>query len=132
MRAQVVVLRANEILLARHVKNGRSFWVLPGGSIEPGETPEEAAQREMCEESGLAIRIERLLFIDEPRDVGTVRIREPRYTFLGSIAGTCDPNASTGDAELAEVRWMPIDGAYDAATSDTLRRVDSALRRPAG
>jgi len=130
MRAQVVVLRDNEILLARHVKNNRSFWVLPGGSIEAGESPEDAARREMCEETGFAIRIERLLFIDEPRDVGTVRIREPRYTFLSRIDGPCDADAGSGDVELAEVRWMPIDGVYDAATEDTLQRVNSALHRP--
>ncbi len=37
-------------LLSRH--NGRTTWELQGGHIEPGETPDEAARRELYEESG--------------------------------------------------------------------------------
>lgn len=35
----------------------RGGWEMPGGSIEPGETPEEAASRECEEESGYAIEV---------------------------------------------------------------------------
>ena len=39
-----------KLLLSRH--KGRDCWELQGGHIEPGETPEEAAKRELFEESG--------------------------------------------------------------------------------
>ncbi len=39
------------ILLARHVHDGR--WGTPGGAVEPGESPQVAAQRELEEETGL-------------------------------------------------------------------------------
>ena len=50
---------AGRVLLARHVDAGR--WVLPGGTIEPEESPADAAVREMWEESGLWVRLTRLV-----------------------------------------------------------------------
>jgi 8-oxo-dGTP pyrophosphatase MutT (NUDIX family) len=39
------------VLLARHVEGDR--WLLPGGGVEPGETPADAAVREAWEETGV-------------------------------------------------------------------------------
>ena len=41
------------LLLAKHVHDGR--WGTPGGAVEPGETPREAAMREFQEEIGLRV-----------------------------------------------------------------------------
>ena len=46
---------ADQVLLIHHVKSG--LWLPPGGHIEPGETPAEAALREVREETGLQARI---------------------------------------------------------------------------
>jgi NUDIX domain len=47
------------VLLARHSEGDR--WVLPGGAIEPGETPADAAVREAWEETGGLVRLTRLV-----------------------------------------------------------------------
>jgi 8-oxo-dGTP pyrophosphatase MutT (NUDIX family) len=47
------------VLLARHAEG--DFWVFPGGTIEPGETPSDAAVREMWEETGLMVQLTRLV-----------------------------------------------------------------------
>src|SRR5215510_11650144 len=47
------------ILLVKHADTG--LWVAPGGAIEPGETPADAAVREMWEETGLWIEPVRIL-----------------------------------------------------------------------
>jgi 8-oxo-dGTP pyrophosphatase MutT (NUDIX family) len=62
--ARIIVLDpADRVLLFRamighsvepeRLPDAVSFWALPGGGIEPGETPEAAASRELCEETGL-------------------------------------------------------------------------------
>ncbi|MBI1243964.1 MAG: NUDIX domain-containing protein [Alphaproteobacteria bacterium] len=43
------------------LKNERHEWELPGGRLEPGETPEAACVREIAEELGIEARIERIL-----------------------------------------------------------------------
>jgi len=47
------------ILLVKHADT--ELWVAPGGAIEPGETPADAAVREMWEETGLLIELVRIL-----------------------------------------------------------------------
>jgi ADP-ribose pyrophosphatase YjhB (NUDIX family) len=47
------------VLLARHSEGG--VWLLPGGAIEPTEVPADAAVREMFEETGLLVRLTRLV-----------------------------------------------------------------------
>ena len=47
------------VLLARHLEG--DLWVLPGGTIEAGETPSDAAVREMWEETGLLVELTRLV-----------------------------------------------------------------------
>jgi 8-oxo-dGTP pyrophosphatase MutT (NUDIX family) len=47
------------VLLARHVEGNR--WLLPGGGVEPGETPADAAVREAWEETGLVVHLTRLV-----------------------------------------------------------------------
>ncbi len=53
---RVVLIDADErvLLFAGTADDGSRFWFPPGGGIEPGETPEESARREVREETGLA------------------------------------------------------------------------------
>jgi 8-oxo-dGTP diphosphatase len=62
----VVIKEDNKgILLVRHRKGNRQYWVLPGGRLEYGETFFECAVREMSEETGLTVQVERFLFLSE-------------------------------------------------------------------
>lgn len=55
----VIVRRGNKILLlkrSKSVSHGKGQWSFPGGHLEFGEKPEEAAEREVFEETGIQIK----------------------------------------------------------------------------
>lgn len=54
-----IINKKNEILLQR--RSEENAWGLPGGALELGESAEEALRREIKEETGLEIKIEKLL-----------------------------------------------------------------------
>jgi ADP-ribose pyrophosphatase YjhB (NUDIX family) len=61
----IVVTDDKKILLVKHRKGSRQYWVLPGGRLEYGETFQECAVRELKEETGLDIAVDRLVFLSE-------------------------------------------------------------------
>lgn len=60
LRAQAIVVEEDRILLVKTHQVNRDDYELPGGGIEEGETPEEAAIRELFEETGINGEIIRL------------------------------------------------------------------------
>lgn len=61
-RAVAVVVRGHKLLVIARVLDGREYAVLPGGRIEPGESADEAAVRELAEECSLTGSVVRHLF----------------------------------------------------------------------
>jgi 8-oxo-dGTP diphosphatase len=64
-RVCTAILRGDAIVMVQMRVNGSVFWTLPGGGVEAGEKPEEAAGREALEETGLRVQVGRLLFIEQ-------------------------------------------------------------------
>ncbi len=60
--ARAIVIRDGFILLIYRLKNGKEYFVLPGGGIEMNETSEQAVLREVKEEAGITIKPEKLIY----------------------------------------------------------------------
>jgi 8-oxo-dGTP diphosphatase len=56
-RGAVVILRDGEVAMIRRTVRGRVYFLFPGGTVEPGETVEQAAIREAREELGVDVAL---------------------------------------------------------------------------
>src|SRR5947209_6684246 len=81
VRYQGAIVHEHRLLLIqqREHASGRSYWLVPGGGQEEGESEEECVAREMREETGLEVEVMRLL-LDEP-DPG-IGMYQRRKTYL--------------------------------------------------
>jgi mutator protein MutT len=92
---------------AKDVKRERLLWSLPKGHIETGETPEQAAIREVKEETGIESQIDKSLgVIDFWFMAGGKRIHKTVHHFLfKETGGKIAPQVS----EVDDVRWFPLE-----------------------
>ena len=93
-------------LIARHDRNGRLIWLLPKGHVETGETNEEAAIREVAEETGITASILAPLgVIDFWFMTPNQRIHKTVHHYLLQAIGG---ELSDTDIEVVEVAWVPL------------------------
>ncbi len=112
----VTVDGQGHVLLGRYADS--SAWSLPGGVIDPGEQPADAAVRECYEETGIIGVPEALTSVTVS---GLITHDGGDLTRHLDITFRCRADAGTAcanDGEFEEVRWHPIDdlpelGAYD-------------------
>ena len=110
IRVAVILMEEDRILLVKHSKGGKSYWVLPGGGVEEGESLSEAAIREIVEETNLKIRVKRLVFISEgvPPDKHRHVID---FFFTGEILSG---EIKMGEEEiLQDVKFFPLPALDD-------------------
>lgn len=63
--AKAVIVKQGKLLALKMVENGSTYYILPGGGQNKGETLHEALQRECMEELGVSVEIGDLLFVRE-------------------------------------------------------------------
>lgn len=89
------------LMIRRREREGKLLWAFPGGGIEEGETPEQAAVRETAEEVELEVKAVRTLGERVHPNTG----RHMTYVACELVGG----EAAVGDEdEIAEVAWVTL------------------------
>lgn len=124
--ALVALWHAGRLLMVR--VRGRDCWELPGGTIEPGETPRRAAARELWEESGQRVAPERLRFVGFARTA----VGPERRVLYGALytAEVDAPLPFEPGEEIAAIHWRRGDEPLEGGVVQTVDEYLAALCRP--
>ena len=109
----IVVDRAGQVLLVRHSYQSPDKWMLPGGGIGRGESPEQAAIREVAEETGCRIAHADCFAVE------SVPLWGARNHIHLVAATTTDEPVSDGREIIAAAFFTPA--ALPATTADAAR-----------
>ncbi|TDC27590.1 NUDIX domain-containing protein [Streptomyces sp. 8K308] len=99
----VAVERGGRVLLV--LDRGRGCWELPGGGIEPGETPRQAAARELWEEARVSIPPEELRFAGFALTAFANKPELRGAIFRAALAEAEEPAPFSPNEEISAITW---------------------------
>jgi mutator protein MutT len=126
IRAGAVLIENGKVALIERHRAGKHYYVFPGGGVDTGETPEQAAVREMEEETGLRVTVQRKLAeihfgLSEQIYYLVDRLEGEFGTGTGIEFTDSDPDDPTEGVYLPV--WMPLE---DLTTHENIYPADVA------
>ena len=117
--ASVAIVRAGKVLLIKRAfAPYQHLWTLPGGRLEPGETIEQCAIREVSEELGLVVRNPQLVMVQSLGQDGKYLLA---VFATRDFSGTIRPSN-----EIADHQWLAPSALLALRTTS---RLDDVLAR---
>ena len=122
------IVRDGKVLLCRLCEDhNRGLWTLPGGGLEFGESPIEGCKREVHEETGLEVQLDKVLLVDtictdaQPKigqqefarlhgieiPLAPTQMYSIRIVYLASVTGGRLLSEADGTTDLAQ--WIPLE-----------------------
>ncbi|HSX24434.1 MAG TPA: NUDIX hydrolase [Candidatus Andersenbacteria bacterium] len=112
-----VVIKNNEGKILLHQRTDDNSWGMLGGWVEKGETPDQAAIREVEEEAGVEVKLLQLAHV-KVRDVGTVHL-----TYIGHVVSGDIKKSS--ESLVVEYKYLEEIEHWHA---DHKERIEEALK----
>jgi 8-oxo-dGTP pyrophosphatase MutT (NUDIX family) len=119
--------KREKVLLTQRTDNGR--WCLPGGMMESGESVAETCEREVWEETGLKVRVTRLVGVYSNPDQLVIYADGNKAFFvimsfeaeiLSGELGLSNETTAYGYYSLKEMESMPMHGQHKQRVEDAL------------
>lgn len=118
----MLVNPSGHVFVGQRIDNNQAAWQMPQGGIDPGETPRQAAVRELWEETGVADHLVDIeaetagwLPYDLPHDLvpriwkGRFRGQEQKWVLMRFQGTDADVNIETKHPEFSSWRWLSAD-----------------------
>ena len=125
-RVRVVICSDGRFVVVRNVDGDHTWWSLPGGGLELGETLGEAAVREVREETGLEVRLIGVLHFAERKAAEGYSVG---VTFRAEVVGGREYTGNDPTGIVREARWVTLGEALPLLGDSRLRFVRAALRQ---
>ena len=124
----MLINRDNLVLVAQRIDQVAEAWQMPQGGVDEGETPRQAALRELKEEIGtdrakIIAETEEWIHYDLPRDLadkvwnGRFRGQTQKWFAMRFLGNDSDINLATARPEFIEWKWIPLNSLIDVAVS---------------
>ena len=124
----MLINRDNFVLVAQRIDQVAEAWQMPQGGVDEGETPRQAALRELKEEIGtdrakIIAETEEWVRYDLPRDLsdkvwnGRFRGQTQKWFAMRVLGNDSDINLATANPEFIEWKWTPLNSLIDVAVS---------------
>ena len=122
------------VLLTKRRDNGQ--WCLPSGGVDPGESVAEACEREVVEETGLSVRVKRLVGVYSHPDQLTVYPDGNKFhiialhleaEIIGGELGLSDETSDFGYFTMEEIEGLDMLGRHKERILDTLANQKEAF-----
>jgi len=132
IRVGVILVKDGKILLIKHSKGKKSYWLLPGGGVKFGETLTQCACRELMEETNLEIKLCNLLYIIE-----SISKNEKKHIinliFNGEITGGTPVLGQ--EKRLSELKFVSLEDLnnlilYPPINSIIIKLIESGFTTP--
>jgi len=118
-----IVIRHDKVLLVKRSNPpGKGLWSIPGGCVELGETLQEAAERELKEETGITIRARKPAYtfdVIDRDDRGRIRFHYVIVDLLADyVSGKPNPRS-----DACEARWVTPEELEELPVSRITREI---------
>lgn len=108
IRPCVILIEKNKALCIKYSSKSE-FYLFPGGGIEKGETIADAAIREMEEESGVKVKLGKIVYINDWIENKETNSRVVNIFFLGKRIGGKEDSGIKDGGKVKGIEWVDLE-----------------------